>query len=224
MQRDYICFVSHPQVLNFIFNPTAMRLIISSIVLAALLVTQFSCTRKGEDDPLVSLRTRKARLTGKWKMTRGEGNSAMTYQYGHSASWTYANGTEVYINSSDGSVRGEQYYTCTVEFKTDYTFEWRMQRDGAPDEGVMKGTWDFMAGNDYDKRKTKIVLNPESVTGTWPFGSCLPFPQCQLRPIFTILELRNSALVLYREYELPAQITASSQKPYVRESYSFTKD
>ncbi|MDD4575741.1 MAG: hypothetical protein PHI36_04870, partial [Bacteroidales bacterium] len=39
------------------------------LLLLAVFATTFSACKKGEDDPALSLRSRKARVAGEWKMT-----------------------------------------------------------------------------------------------------------------------------------------------------------
>jgi hypothetical protein len=209
----------HPRP-QFVHLPVFfMRIFLFILLSTGMLFSHFSCTRKGEDDPLISLRTRKARVCGKWRLNEGDGYSAPSYRYTN-VSWKYDAGTETYTNSLTGVEEGQQSFSCSVEFNSDQTFTWKMQEITNADPGVMKGTWDFLSASDYDKRKVKIVLNPQSISGTWPPRANLPFPLCESRPVFEIRELRTDKLVLFRNYTLPPQFTSSGLSPQVYESFT----
>lgn len=197
-----------------------MRILLLILFVAGITFPPLSCTRKGEDDPLISLKTRKARVCGKWRLSEGDGYSAPSLRYAY-VSWKFETGTETYTNSFSGVVEGEQFFSCSVEFNSDQTFTWQMQETVNTDPGIMKGTWDFLSASDYDRKKVKIVLNPQSISGTWPPRANLPFPQCESRPVFEIRELRSDKLVLFRNYTLPVQLSTTGVSPQAFESFTF---
>jgi len=51
------------------------------ILISLLSVFVFSECKKGEEDPLISLRTRKARVVGKWKIKSGTVKHAGDFYY-----------------------------------------------------------------------------------------------------------------------------------------------
>ncbi|MGL5888751.1 MAG: hypothetical protein ACRC3B_02630 [Bacteroidia bacterium] len=201
-----------------------MRLLISSVVLAALLLTVPSCTRKGEDDPLVSLRTRKNRITGQWTLSAANGTATQSYQYGSALLWDFADGTEIYYDASNGQKVDEQFFSCSFDLNPDQTFEWKMQETGSANPGIMKGTWDFLASSDTDRKKTKLILIPQSISGEWPSRSNLSFALCESTPLFTISELRNKQLTISRNFQLPGQSTTTGRSHDVYENYTFIQD
>jgi hypothetical protein len=202
-----------------------MRLIISSVVLAALLLTQFSCTRKGDGDPLVSFRSRKARLCGEWKLEKGEGYSNPSMQYGSAIVSSYFSGQEIFSNTYTGAEEGRQSYTCQVKFNSDNTFEWKMAATGNYEPGLMRGSWDFLSGNDYDQKKVKVMLKPEHISGYWLPDANLPFPERVANPIFEISILRNDKIELFRYYQLAGMPTTTGfEQIKAYEKYSFIKN
>lgn len=165
----------------------------------------FSECKKGPDDPFISLRSRKARVTGDWKMTSGKatysgsstggtstynGSSALTYDGSNYVSETkYTAGSINYTDSDNGT------YMLKVSFKKDGTFEWEEIQDG--DVSSSKGTWNFTGKIGDAKNKEQIVLfmTSESTPGNSNTTSTGNQPSMT----FKIKELRNKKMVLTYE-------------------------
>ena len=92
-----------------------------------------SCSKKGEDDPAVSLRTRKDRFTNTWVLTKYEKNGVSQDLSG--TTYTY----EVF---HDGTL------TQTIEGAV----------FGFPTKSVKNGTWEFI--NDEEDVRITIDGNP----------------------------------------------------------------
>lgn len=133
-------------------------------VTAMILVTNLSSCKKGENDPFLSLKSRKARLTGEWTVTNiveanSEVNSANPF-LSTTTSGSYANGilTEVTTNTSSGFVTqtSTEEITTTYEFLKDGTYIQTNVHSSFTD--VISGNWIFMG-----KNKTQELKNKESI-------------------------------------------------------------
>ncbi len=178
-----------------------MNKLIVFFIVTASVISQSGCTRKGDDDPAVSLRTRKARLVGKWKLETAEGTYSELPRLGYSESWKFEGGTETYFTINPNSQNAELHYSSQLEFTADEKFEWVM-KSGAADVGTMKGNWHFLHDGDRRENKSQLVLFPESVSGIWPYGLVIQFPVRQQSPVFTIDELWHKKIVLSRSYQV----------------------
>lgn len=123
-----------------------MKLILKSTLLLALSIVIISSCKKGEEDPFLSLRTRKARISGEWTLKSG------------SVINTYNNNTETttYTGTSQIDNNGTTAYTEKWSIKRDGSFE--MITTGSSSSFQMKGYWSF--GN---KIKDLELKNKESV-------------------------------------------------------------
>lgn len=105
-------------------------------VLVGLLATTAitSCSKKGDDDPAVSLRTRKDRFTNTWELTKYEKNGVSQDLSG--STYTY----EVF---NDGKL------TQTIEGSV----------FGFPTKSVKDGTWEFI----NDEEDVRITIDGDAV-------------------------------------------------------------
>jgi hypothetical protein len=177
-----------------------MNKLIVLLIVTASIILQPGCTRKGDDDPALSLRTRKARLVGKWKLETAEGTYS-ELRVNYEPQWKYAFGTETCFSTSSLRPNAELHYSSQLEFTSDEKFEWVM-KSGAADVGIMKGSWHFLHDGDRSENKSQLILFPESISGTWPNGLVIQFPIRQQSPVFTIDELRHKKIVLSRNYQV----------------------
>ena len=121
------------------------------LILVVVLMALPAC-KKGKDDPGISLRSRKARLSGEWKLTAG---STTSLSGGSTTTATY-NGstcTETFGGSSYTFAYAE---ALTIDKKG--TFEYVIT--GASSSTTYKGSWYFGGKNkDLDlKKKESVVL------------------------------------------------------------------
>jgi hypothetical protein len=98
-------------------------------MLFAVLLSLTSC-RKGEDDPLISLRTRKARFANEWTLVKYEKNGERK---------DIGNSTYIYNTSKDG------YLKETIEGAV----------FGVATRRIREGSWDFVS----DKEDVKITID-----------------------------------------------------------------
>jgi hypothetical protein len=110
------------------FFVAALVMLVTSLVVP-------SCTKKGDDDPVVSLKSRKDRFTNTWTLTKYEINGQMQD----------LNGTSyVYEVNSSGTLKR------TVE-GTLFGFQTKTVKDG---------TWEFV----NDEEDVKITIDGSSTT------------------------------------------------------------
>lgn len=138
-----------------------MRYNLLAFLSLIFLLTLSNC-RKGENDPLISLRTRKARLTGDWLLK--EGNLTRTYSTSNSS----ATHTTTYSNSKktvndNGSTR-ETSYTQRLTLRKDNSFEREIIDNNI--KTIHFGSWSFVHKNKDQKLKNKeaILLSIDSYT------------------------------------------------------------
>lgn len=136
------------------------------LLLAALLFPTVQSCQKGENDPVFSLRTRKARLTGDWRV--------------ETANWSVGDTTWVLANGQLTKSYGE-----TVEDPLTYSMDFGFEKDGTyfqetetsfPDdfqgngqpattETVRKeGNWNWAGGDDDTKTKSRLLLLDTKLT------------------------------------------------------------
>jgi len=120
----------------------------------------WSC-QKGEDDPFLSLKTRKARLVGEWKLD--------SYSYSNSdgllsqANWS--DGEMTYLNVDSTELKTEFNWTITFDTEGKYESEQVEKFDADTVAGteeytetrIEKGEWQFSGGNST-KRKSALLL------------------------------------------------------------------
>lgn len=136
--------------------------ILSLIISSALL----SCFRKGEDDPFISLRSRKARVEGKWKvktLSIKQSNIYKTHKDEffqtikngiHTDSVVeYINGVQV-TSSTKINRRVLYYFTKGGHFEM---YDYR----GEKDTSILTGTWAFNIRGGGKKHRELIYINIE---------------------------------------------------------------
>ncbi len=163
------------------------------IVIVLPLITT-SCLKKGEEDPFVSIYTRKARLTGKWNVSTME--SKIRYIQGDIQTFTETNVSglnweEKVTDIGSGVVethKGEVYEGRNwIQFDKDgrvssvYEYEYTVEEvDPEDEENVtqtiykikeeLSGTWNFLGNiDDYNNKERLAVVIEERKTTTRVF-------------------------------------------------------
>jgi hypothetical protein len=134
-----------------------------STVLLLLFAFIFDSCKKGENDPAISLRSRKARVAGEWKLTAGT-RTSVSGSPSTTTTTTY-NGTtmQTTVTSSLGTTVGDATgYTETIEMDKDGNFTYTVVDDGNTD--IYKGTWNFTGGVGETKNKSQIMFNITNIT------------------------------------------------------------
>lgn len=164
------------------------KIILSTAALLTLSAVSTSC-KKGDGDPFLSLRSRKARITGEWKATK--------FDEKNSSSTTSTSGGNTTTSSSSGTIKleGDKFTvsmtetnengdvttinvtgtgTLTLKFEKDGTFSNTRNFSGngtavnagistdvqLANDGSSSGTWTFLTGVEKDfKNKERLLLN-----------------------------------------------------------------
>ncbi|MBN8701670.1 MAG: hypothetical protein J0M08_01270 [Bacteroidetes bacterium] len=192
-------------------------IILLTAVLASTML--FDSCKKGENDPFLSLRSRKARLVGEWKLTAGE----ETYTSSNSVSSTTTSRTYDGSNRTS-TTNGSSSTTAYVEswtFEKDGTY--KMSANGGSGAGVWtieeSGTWNFMGGVGEEKKKSQIILytlSYKETSGTSANNVINEYTATGASATSTIMkidELRNKKIVfIYDNSYTPSSGTSTSLK------------
>ena len=137
------------------------KIIIVGIGIIALSVNLISC-KKGENDPFLSLSTRKARLVGEWTLTKIEGTYSDIYPAdtpnNETSTTTYSNGLET-VTTVDGSGStsvSTDTYTVTYSFTKDRKYTITTTKLATVE--VEEGDWLFMGKNKNQNLKKKEAI------------------------------------------------------------------
>lgn len=189
-----------------------MKTISRILILSTLVLSATSCLKKGEDDPLLSMRSRKARVTGEWKMTsvksRNESGSPLDTTTYYLSEFS-GNGSTYTRSGRDpwsGSFSTTGTFTSGFTFKRNGEFSYEEVYDG--NVYKMQGTWNFTAGVGDEKRKAQITLtNTQSSYGntTTSVTTNIPFQT------FYIKELRNKRMILTYEIKNAGPVYSDSE-------------
>lgn len=124
------------------------------MLMAAILI--LPACKKGENDPFISLKSRDAKVTAIWKLTK-IANTRTQVQSGNTSTTTYTfDGSSLIVTSSPG---GSTTYTGSYEMEIikDGTMTWNETYSfgGSTDVQSSTGTWQWM---NSDKNKSVIIL------------------------------------------------------------------
>jgi len=177
-----------------------MKKIFAVLLMLTLCIVAIQC-KKGEDDPLISLRSRKARVCGDWSLTSGTMSQSSRYgnivsstnmimtQYAYSGTNTYVNGSFSQTTPYTGT------YKYSITFDKDGSFSATEVYDG--EVQITSGTWNFTDGVGDAKKREQIVLFFKSSTGI-SGSTTLSYSGNKVYMTFNIKELRNKKMVLTR--------------------------
>lgn len=153
-----------------------------------LSATTIESCRKGEGDPFISLLSRKARITGEWKVTSGKGkeiNGSLE------TNWTYDGTTQVFTGNSSYTDTFTQEYI----FEKDGTFKWitTTPNSSVAEVQTYTGTWNFSSGIGKQKNKSQIILTlltyDNGISSTTFTGSDAP------TIIYDLYQLKNKEII-----------------------------
>lgn len=158
----------------------------------------FDSCKKGEDDPFFSLRSRKARVVGEWKMTSIK--STGTYLFGGilATNEFTANGSNYTETSTTlgTTTIDEGTLSYDIEFKKDGTFEIKVNQDDDPE--TYNGVWNFTGGVGELKNKSQITMFEKSSSDSNGSNGTTGH---YFDETFDLKELRQKKMVLYYKTE-----------------------
>jgi len=132
------------------------RILVTLLIVAFALPMLNSCTKKGDEDPGLSLKSRKSRLTNVWKLKEG----TETGTWGGQSFTAMYNGSTVTYSMQGGSAT--TMYTQTIEFTKDNTFKTTVMDDGTME--LAEGFWAFMGGYNEVSKEEIVVLRIKQYT------------------------------------------------------------
>lgn len=192
-----------------------LRLIICFLLLLLL----DSCFKKGEDDPFVSLRTRKDRVAGKWRVTSINKVDSTSYGDGSQVNkWFYNLNEGEYI---DSYVYVLNYQVREIRVKKGkrilyYEFDknrsYRMYDYTDSDTTIVKGKWTFNDKSEYVKKKIGIYIYPSEAYSTNLFfdGTRTSYLLSGGQYLCNIRELRHKKMVWEDFYEYKPDVSGTS--------------
>ncbi|MBI4645874.1 MAG: hypothetical protein HY738_04575 [Bacteroidia bacterium] len=129
-----------------------MKKLIVITLCALMVIPVFNTCKKGENDPLLSFRSRKKRLVGEWQLTEWD----RTYTYGSSTTITNFNGSIKTVTYGSGDPVTSSYTeTMTIEDDGTFTIATTEITGGDTEQETIKGYWFFMDGNKEAEYKDK---------------------------------------------------------------------
>ncbi|MDR2009819.1 MAG: hypothetical protein LBQ22_04990 [Bacteroidales bacterium] len=174
-----------------------LTLVVLGIIIMLPVVTT-GCFKKGNEDPFMSMYTRKARMAGTWKFAETESfirsdidgqNVILTTTTSNDTKWTQKIEIEASITSSDstiiytGTVKQDESYlrfTKHGTFFENFVYEYIIEDYNEDTETTTKrryykssystGTWNFLAGVDDYKNKERVALVYEVITSHDLYG------------------------------------------------------
>jgi hypothetical protein len=168
-----------------------------AIVAITTAFTFSGCLKKGEDDPSISFKSRKARVAGDWEVVSYKYTS--TYNNPSNPTWnsstTYTMNGSTYTDvSTNGGVTTNTNGTETWKwtFEKDGTYDNTHTTDGKTD--TEKGTWNFTSGVGDLKNKSQITYYGQNYTYS---GGSSSYTGNYVDGAYDLKELRNKKMVWY---------------------------
>jgi len=169
--------------------------LLTILLLAILLPTVLfvSCLKAGEDDPFISLRSRKARIAGEWKVVKA------TYSSSYDRMPQVMSQTANFENGKFTYSKYEKDFTLQeTEFDTAGTYDWNIDftRSGSytnlltinASKREVKGNWEFAARDSISLSSADFLADAGFLRELIPLF---------YTGKFYIKELRNDKIVFY---------------------------
>ncbi len=160
-----------------------MKKVLFSIAAVAIVATSLTSCKKGENDPALSLKSRKGRLKGEWALSAKEVTHTHTSGGATTTTTTTATATTMTVVTASGGASSTDEY--------DYTEKWTVEKDGSYTQETVstlkssggtqvptpvaitttnKGSWAFLGKSKSadQKKKESIVayVSESTVTGS----------------------------------------------------------
>jgi hypothetical protein len=149
----------------------SLRFILIAICAVSLLFPVSGC-KKGENDPFLSLLSRKQRITGSWTVVTGDGTKTEQIDingdlFTQTETWDFDGADNTIVRTNDfGTTNWIYPTTYTYTFNKDNSFKTKVVKtytalqDGEDytETVTMEGSWQFAGGDDDDTPKKSQVL------------------------------------------------------------------
>lgn len=116
----------------------------------------FSSCKKGDNDPFLSTRSRKARMVGSWKLHSG--STFYSYPFQGDVKETYTNSQIMYDSAG---VKKVNAFTWDITFENEGSFTSVIQETapgGIMETETIKGRWQFVMNNKKDDLKNREAI------------------------------------------------------------------
>jgi hypothetical protein len=196
---------------------------IYSAALILIIVLSFSNCKKGQDDPIISLKSRKARLTGVWTLMGGSFQvNTMDINKWQRINQTYSfTGSTYVLSTTDQAlapVISSGIFTLKMGIDELGNFTLHENIDGYKLSAT--GTWDFNAGSASEKKKESVIFSLQHTFNGQGLQDHLFNREASLFT-YRIKELRDKKLVLSGEGLLSNSADGSTET-YIAE-FIFTQ-
>lgn len=171
---------------------------LSLILISSVLL--FDSCKKGPEDPAFTLRTRKNRVVGEWKLKSGNYRHHSTDVYGNPDGYSidFTSSEYDYYQDVTGGVAGVKGpYFRNFKFKKDGSVTILESIDNQL--SIIEGTWDFNSGIGKDKSKTLLLIHIINYTGSGGVGHST-YTGNNKDLVFYIKQLRNKKMTLTLDY------------------------
>ncbi len=136
---------------------------INRILTYTLILGTLTSCQKGLEDPVFSLSTRKARLTGEWKVDSFTSNfNGFTKDYNGELITYFESDTLSYTRSLEWSFEFAKDGTYQILRTEEFEYDLTINQLAFTLEESEKGIWEFSGGNDSPS-KSKLVLLVEEI-------------------------------------------------------------
>ncbi|MEW6468733.1 MAG: hypothetical protein AB1458_07400 [Bacteroidota bacterium] len=174
------------------------RSIHSALAVIGLTAVLASC-KKGEGDPFLSVHSRKARVTGEWKMAKGQSENTYTSSGNTTVTTTTYDGsnmTQSVVVNSGTPVTSTATYTQNMTIDKDGTFSMTEVDDGVTT--TVTGRWNFTSGvGKSSKNRERIILYYENINSG---GNSTVFTGNVVPVVMEIYSLKSKEMVLQFNY------------------------
>lgn len=133
------------------------------IIVVVVFSSLFNSCKKGTEDPGFTLRTRKARITERWTMTRGKVGltSYATGQSPFNSNFEFSEG-QGKLTETGTLIIYTLSYNLNIEFQKDGKFSMTENFDGETMKS--EGKWNFSSGVGSTKNKEDVFIQLETIS------------------------------------------------------------
>jgi hypothetical protein len=185
-------------------------------LLSLMLFGVLSC-KKGDDDPVFTVLSRKARLSGEWHLKEGKLTVGTKFQAKKVEGLRFKFSQNRYTLDEVGKgAHSEGSSSLQLFIKKEGSFEFKQNMDTIKLSAT--GSWDFLAKSPGLKNKEVMSVKLNSITGF--SGYFVTFNKSVNAFIYKIKELRNKKLVLIADVEM-IDLDPNGAGYYVESEYTF---
>ena len=205
-----------------------MKKIFFSLFSLLIITLCLSSCKKGDNDPFLSLQSRKARLIGEWKVTKEVIAASETYLDSNLTINSIYDGTKkmnytvTQTPSGNKSSKDSTFYSQTLSIKKDGTYVQSIIYYNGVNLKITEGTWEFLGKSEINKLKNKEAIYLTTSKTTIYNGTetnIYDYSNLDGRTIL-IDQLKNNKLILIIDNSFRNQNTLISGKSITTTTYS----